>query len=115
MLITNAISNKRNEVKLLNKQSENIGGKSLLVYNYKKNLQKNSTGESKYLVETILLDDIVDFLPLNANNQTHKKAILKIDIEGFEPYAFQYSKRLFDTIDIEIIFMEWGSFVNEVN
>lgn len=38
-----------------------------------------------------------------------------LDIEGFEPYAFLYAKRLFDQIDIEIIFMEWGSFVNEVN
>ena len=27
--------------------------------------------------------------------------------KGFEPYAFQNAKKLFDTIEIPIIFMEW--------
>ena len=38
----------------------------------------------------------------------YKQAILKIDIEGFEPFAFQHAAKLFDAIDIQIIFMEWG-------
>lgn len=65
---------------MLNKQSENIGGQSLLIYDYKKDLKKNSATPNKYLVETILLDDIVDFLPIDKNNKTHKRAILKIGI-----------------------------------
>ena len=39
---------------------------------YKKDLKKNSATPNKYLVETILLDDIVDFLPIDKNNKTHK-------------------------------------------
>ena len=63
-----------------------------------------------YLVETIWFDDILDYLPKNKKNKNYEKAILKIDIEGFEPYAFIHAKRLFDSIDIPIIFMEWGYF-----
>ena len=63
---------------MLNEESENIGGQGLLVYDYKKALKKNSTTPNKFLVETILLDDIVDFLPVTSNNKTHKRAILKI-------------------------------------
>ena len=37
-----------------------------------------------------------------------KKAVLKIDIEGFEPFAFAHASLLFNTLDIRIIFMEWG-------
>ena len=50
------------------------------------------------------------FLP-KKNQKTgekFKKALLKIDIEGYEPYAFQNASLLFDTIDIQTIFMEWA-------
>jgi hypothetical protein len=32
---------------------------------------------------------------------------MKIDIEGFEPYAFLNAKRLFDALDFRLIYMEW--------
>ncbi len=32
---------------------------------------------------------------------------MKIDIEGFEPYAFEHSKRLLAALDIVFIFMEY--------
>ncbi len=113
-LIKNAVSNKRNELKLLQKVSSNIGGQGLL---HKKALSKyDSTKYDKnYLVETIILDDIVNFIPkLNNSNQTYKKAILKIDIEGYEPFAFLSSKALFTHLDIRVILMEWGSFAHRV-
>jgi hypothetical protein len=31
-----------------------------------------------------------------------KKAIIKIDIEGFEVFAFEHASLLFDTLDIRI-------------
>ena len=103
-LIKNAIAAKRNEIKQLENNPINIGGQGLLSFKDKK---FNAFDKSnKYLVETILFDDIVSFLPKTES----KKAILKIDIEGFEPYAFQYSKNLFKTLDIKCIFMEWGKF-----
>lgn len=33
---------------------------------------------------------------------------MKIDIEGFEPYAFSHAQKLFAKLDIRFIFMEWG-------
>ena len=60
-------------------------------------------------VETILFDDIVPFLPKNEDITSKKipKAVLKIDVEGYEPYAFSNASLLFNSVDIQIIFMEW--------
>ena len=40
------------------------------------------------------------------SSQEEFKAILKIDIEGFEPYALSQAEKLFDQLDFQIIFME---------
>jgi len=105
VLIHNALSDKPNEIKMLNKNDDNVGAQSLLPFN-KINFTKNKT--NKYLVETILFDDIIPYLPFkNDKNEEFKKAVLKIDIEGFEIFAFQHAEKLFDTLDIKIIFMEW--------
>lgn len=104
VLVHNALSNKRNEIKML-QPHENIGAQSLLPH-HNEHFTKNKT--NKYLVETILFDDIVPYLPFkNDRNERFQKAILKIDIEGFEPFALQHAHHLFDTLDIFIIFMEW--------
>ncbi len=66
----------------------------------------SSTENTKYLLETILFDDIVPFLSKNKNYKPYEKALMKIDI-GFEPYAFQSAQFLFEKIDIPIVFMEW--------
>ena len=105
-LLKNALSNKRNEIKMLQPDSTNNGGQSLL-QNKDKTFTKDEN--NKYLVETILFNDIIPYLPKNAENKDYKKAILKIDIEGFEPYAFQHADKLFSLLDIPIIFMEWGN------
>ncbi len=106
ILIQNAISNVRNEVKMLQPNSNNIGGQSL--YDNKDKIFTKDE-KNKYLVETILFDDIVDYIPKTNDNNKFDKAILKIDIEGFEPFAFQSAKKLFDYLEIPIIFMEWGN------
>jgi len=113
-LITNAISNKRNEIKMLNKEEENIGRQTL--YEKRNQLfEKNST--NKYLVETILFDDIVPYLPLKnvETNEKFEKAVLKIDIESFEIFAFEHASLLFDTLDIKYIFMEWVLIATKVS
>jgi FkbM family methyltransferase len=109
-LLKNALSNKRNEIKMLQPDTTNNGGQSLIP-----NKDKVYTRDenNKYLVETILFDDIIPYLPKNAENKEYKKAILKIDIEGFEPYAFQHADKLFDLLDIRIIYMEWGCLARE--
>lgn len=37
--------------------------------------------------------------------------MIKIDIEGNEPYALSHSRRLFSMMDVRVIFMEWGQVV----
>ena len=69
-LIHNALSNNRNEVKLLKQERDNIGGQSLLENS---NLTFLKNEKNKYLVETILLDDIVDYLPLKLKKNSNKK------------------------------------------
>jgi hypothetical protein len=76
---------------MLDTSYDNIGGQGLLNNNelvYSKNLN------NKYLVQTILLNDLVDFLPRTNENKLYKEAILKIDIEGFEPLVkFLFNKK----------------------
>ena len=114
LLIKNAISNKRNEIKLLGSSHNNIGGQSIL--DHKDKIYKKDEN-NKYLVETILFDDIVPYLPYKNDTikERFKKAILKIDIEGFEPFAFENASLLFDTLDIRIIYMEWGNLPKQTN
>ena len=68
---------------------------------------------NKYLVETILLDDIVPYLPKQIDGSDFKNAIMKIDIEGFEPYAFSNARLLFEKIDIRVIIMEWANLIKQ--
>lgn len=105
-LVQNAISNKRNEIKLLAKNDNNIGGQSLV---HTKTYTKQEMASNPYLVETILMNDLVDQIPLRNDGQKFKSAILKIDIEGSEPFAFEHADMFFDTLDIQVIFMEWGN------
>jgi FkbM family methyltransferase len=107
VLIQNAISNKRNEIKQLSIVANNIGGQSLVENKDKK---FNTDKTNKYLVETILFDDILPYLPYKneSTKELYKQALVKIDIEGFEPFAFEYARLLFSRINIRIIFMEWG-------
>ncbi len=107
-LITNAISNKRGEIKLLNKMQRNIGGQGLIKNkneNFKKADVNQNDVNSKYFVETILLDDIVHSIPLKNDGSRYTKAVMKIDIEAFEPYGFQHAIKLFETLSILVIFM----------
>jgi FkbM family methyltransferase len=111
IVIKNALSNKPNEIKKLAKSDNNIGGQSLLPHNNEV-LRKSdniSTETDKYLVETVLFDDLVDYLPKVANsNRNVQRAIVKIDIEGFEPHALSNATKIFKVLDICIIYMEWG-------
>ena len=111
-LVQNALSNKRNEIKRLNPVNNNIGGQSLLDNKHKKFV---SNPTDKYLVETIYFDDIVEYLPKDKNGTNYKNCILKIDIEGFEPFAFAQATKLFNAVRINIIFMEWANLPKQVD
>jgi FkbM family methyltransferase len=107
MIIKNAISNKRNELKVLTSpknEAQRIKNNDLSL-NYNSDFLKE---KQKHLVKTILFDDLIGYMP------SYDCAIMKINIEGFEPYAFQYSENFFENYDVEFIIMEWGVFANLV-
>jgi FkbM family methyltransferase len=57
-------------------------------------------------IDTITLDDLVSIYPI-----FFKRAILKIDIEGFEALAFGNASILFNRTEIPAIYMEFGKLV----
>jgi FkbM family methyltransferase len=57
-------------------------------------------------VDTITLDDLVSIYPI-----FFKRAILKIDIEGFEALVFSNASLLFNQTEIPAIYMEFGKLV----
>jgi FkbM family methyltransferase len=57
-------------------------------------------------IDTITLDDLVSIYPIY-----FKRAILKIDIEGFEALAFSNASLLFNKTEIPAIYMEFGKLV----
>ena len=57
-------------------------------------------------IDTITLDDLVSIYPI-----FFKRAILKIDIEGFEALAFSNASLLFNRTEIPAIYMEFGKLV----
>lgn len=111
-LFKNAIGDQRNKIMRLNPVSNNVGGQSLLE---NKNKIFLDDPNDKYLVETVWLDDLVDHLPKKENGEDFENAILKIDIEGFEPFLFTHASKLFDIIQVNIIFMEWMQIPKQVD
>ena len=51
-------------------------------------------------VNTILLDDLLEIIQF-------QRAVMKIDIQGYENRVFRQATTLFDKIDITYVFMEW--------
>jgi FkbM family methyltransferase len=104
ILVNNGISDRRGEVKQLRMDKTNIGGQEIIdsvAINNKQN--NNSIGvDTKYLLVTITLDDLVPVLPDHFDT-----AIMKIDIEGYEFKAFRHAANLLKRVEVPVILMEW--------
>lgn len=111
-LIANAISNFSNKTKKLTRENGNIGGQSLFIF---KDENSFSSEDRKYLVKTITFDELVEHIPVRSDGRIYRKAILKIDIEGFELYVFEKADQFFNAIDIRAVFMEWGQMPKLIN
>ena len=57
-------------------------------------------GSCPETISMITLDDIVDLLPF-------QRAVIKIDIQGYEHLAFQHAQNLLNALFIPCIYMEW--------
>jgi hypothetical protein len=110
-LIYNVISDKANQKMLASKTKTQIKflavNKTIKDANYslvKQNLSDN------YLY-TIVMDDLVDYLPKigTSNELKFTDAIIKIDRESLEWLAFSNAQNLFNKLKISVVFMEWKS------
>lgn len=101
ILLNNAVSYQSDLYVQLNQQ-KNIGEQSL--FEQKLN---NKTSENMNMVKTIILDDLINVIPVQHDENSYRKAILKIDIEGYEPYAFLNATKIFEKLDFNLILMEW--------
>ena len=105
-LLKNVVFNERNIINRISSDSWNSGNKRI---DKNFSIENNQIdANDKYMVNSIILNDLVDYIPINKMTQKkYEKAIMKIDIEGFEAYAFQSARLLLNSIDIRVIFMEW--------
>ena len=69
--------------------------------------------DNKYLVETILFDDLIDYIPKNSNGNNYKNVIIKVDIESHEKYAFKFAKNFFSIYNVKFVYMEWQNLATE--
>ena len=114
-MIKNVITDKPNELRMLSRNPDHLDNIASFKIKLNDNdISRNKTSFSKYeqkfLAETIIFDDLIDYIP-----SKYKCSVIKIDIEGLEPYAFRYSSKFFKKYDVKFIAMEWGMFTNYVN
>lgn len=100
-LLSNAVSDVSGEWKLLQSKS-NLGEQNILHF---KNLKFNQKDPNlgKYVVQTITMNDLVRKIDTKYH---HKRAIIKMDIEGMEKYAFLSADKLFESFDFRAVLME---------
>ena len=103
ILVTNGISDERGQIRSLSKSETNIGGQKVIASNDKTVYSESDLDNNKYLLKTIVMDDLTNILPVD-----FAEAIIKIDIENYEIKAFKEAKKLFDKVKIHVVFMEWN-------
>jgi FkbM family methyltransferase len=95
-IVQNGLYIKRGERWSLAKNPTNTGGQGM-------QHKASNTSDPRFVLTTILFDDLIDLVPKRAKN-----AIMKIDIEGREPDALSHCEKMFARVQFDIIFMEWG-------
>jgi FkbM family methyltransferase len=110
--LVNAISNERKQVNIL-LVDDNLGGSFVM--------EMDAGGmeltQSSVIVNSILLDDLVDVVKGRfsvGKSGDRIKFILKIDIESYEPFAFENCTILFQQFDIVAIYLEFGKILEKL-
>ena len=99
-ILRNAVSDKRS-LTVISKNKDRNPGDTRIIQHYTRDIGYQCSRVGCEAVKTILMNDILPFVKF-------KKAIIKIDIQGFEHLAFQHAEKLFDAVYIPYILMEWG-------
>ncbi|CAF2810115.1 unnamed protein product [Rotaria sp. Silwood2] len=101
VLIQNALFTRSGQYLHLKMDSNNIGGQELDVS--KNEFINQSIINNPYIVKTITFDELLPILVARGV----RGAIIKIDIEGSESFVIESGSRVFDTLEIPFIQMEW--------
>jgi FkbM family methyltransferase len=123
--LINAISNERKELKV-SLMDYNIGGSYVAQPDLIDPEQRASLTSSSVIVNSILMDDLVDVINQHSqqfssisnssSSSSNKKLkfVIKIDIEGYEPFAIEKSDNLFKQFEIVALFMEIGKMLEKL-
>lgn len=106
VIVQNALFTRSGELLRLSNDSYNIGGQILQVPVNETNqhaVNQKSFKNDPYIMKTVTFDEI---LPIFLTRGI-REVILKMDIEGSEIYVIQNGSRVFDTLEIPLIQMEW--------
>jgi FkbM family methyltransferase len=110
--LINAVSNERKQLKL-SIMDYNLGGSHVADDDLANEEERLSLTSSSVIVNSIILDDLLDVYDLKMPHAS-KKFVIKMDIEGYEPYAFEKGQNLFKKLQIAAVFMEVGKMVEKL-
>lgn len=118
--LVNAVSNQQGEVQV-SIIDFNIGGayiKQPELQNLSQEITKFEQVSSSVIVNSITMNDLYDvymdkIIYLN-KTASSKKFIIKLDIEGYEPYAFEMARKLFERLEIVAVFLEFGKLLENL-
>jgi len=106
VLVQNAIFTQSGQFVRLSVDTTNIGGQTIALMNnrsVKYHTKTNHSLDNPYIVRTITFDDLLPIL------QSHGifNVIIKMDIEGSESFVIESGQRIFETLNVLFIQMEW--------
>ena len=107
VLVENAVFTQSGQSLRLSVDTKNIGGQGLyLSHNrsHKSHANNNLSVNNPYIVKTIIFDEVLPILIARGV----RGALMKIDIEGSESFVVENGSRIFDTLDIPFVQMEWN-------
>lgn len=115
--LVNAIANERKAVSLVMLEG-NYGGSYVIERD--ESASGASRGgfvmaQSTVIVNSIFMDDLCDVIEAKKVDARSKRFIVKMDIEGYEPYAFEKAHKLFQKYEIVAVFLEFGKMVEKLN
>ena len=100
-LVHNALSDVRESVPL-GVDKGNVGGTFVAKDKNINKVKGSEVGGDYGTVQTALLDDLLDLPGFNA-----KKAVMKIDVEGYENRVFRGGNKFFQSVNVTAVLMEW--------
>ncbi|CAF4243293.1 unnamed protein product, partial [Adineta steineri] len=107
VLVQNAIFSRSGELLHLTFNPNNIAAQQIEIHtNQTNNVHKvrHLSSEDPYIVKTITFDELLPVF----NARGIRRALMKIDIEKSEHFVVQNGSRIFDTLEIPLVQMEWG-------